>query len=437
MNQNPETPSPSPDLGLKDTSSGATLNGQNGLQVEVVDRGHAYRLPSFDGEHSQTLTFMKREGEGFPGNIGHYPGTNLQSVLRACLDRVLYLQSQIPHDNNSAIICHLRHSLRELEQRAAERHGFNVNAITLEKAASGPMCPACGHVVCWHTPSVGAATDSEKVLEEKETGGRNALNLDGFFLSLPANGGFRSCEQLNVMERATIKPRCPYCGTTKEKNDHTDTCPVGKLLQDARAASDGKEHGSPRQLPKSSAVPDVKEEEWTQWDVARMGPPWSVADEHNASIRRVLEKKEAVAESVAADLEEALKRPGVREVEEVYFGEPGAELAATHVLQIAREAWEAGIRIARAYGDNVLHLAGEQKERQWEKLKERLLSEHAPKSDSASGASSKKGACGSPTCGCVPAPSSSSANAQPAAKSLEEPGAANGPRDQQDRSPEI
>lgn len=36
------------------------------------------------------------------------------------------------------------------------------------------------------------------------------------------------------------------------------------------------------------------------------------------------------------------------------------------LLPKLREAWESGIRLARAYHDNIIHLQGEQKERQWE-----------------------------------------------------------------------
>lgn len=139
------------ELGIPGAGLAATHVLQNAVFVKAVDPGHEYRLPSFDGELFQTLTFMKREGKGFHGNVGHYPGTNLQSVLRACLDRVVYLQRQIPHENNIAIMCHLRHCLRELEQRAAERHGFNVNKVTLELSSTGAMCGTCGHVLCWHS----------------------------------------------------------------------------------------------------------------------------------------------------------------------------------------------------------------------------------------------------------------------------------------------
>jgi hypothetical protein len=36
------------------------------------------------------------------------------------------------------------------------------------------------------------------------------------------------------------------------------------------------------------------------------------------------------------------------------------------LLQLQREAWEAGFRLCRSYGDNHAHFDGEQKERQWD-----------------------------------------------------------------------
>lgn len=109
-----------------------------------------YGLLQLDGGEEQILRFLKREGEGYPGNKGHYGGTNLQSVLRACLDRVRYLDKQISCDNNTAIICHLEHAILELEQRAGERHGFNVKGLSRNQACTLPMCESCGHVICMH-----------------------------------------------------------------------------------------------------------------------------------------------------------------------------------------------------------------------------------------------------------------------------------------------
>lgn len=117
-------------------------------QLETIDKGHTYLLPSYDGGAPQHLTFMKREGTNFPGNVGHYPGTNLQSVLRACLARTQYLNGQIGCPENMALMCHLRHAILGLEQRAAVRHGMNPKAISIDQACFGPTCEKCGHVVC-------------------------------------------------------------------------------------------------------------------------------------------------------------------------------------------------------------------------------------------------------------------------------------------------
>lgn len=119
--------------------------------MTVLDRGHCYALLQLDGGISQILTFVKREGEGYPGNVGHHGGTNLQSVIRSLIDRVAYLQGQIPCDENIAIINNLRDCLFLLEHRAARRHGFDASRITQHNATHGMMCPVCGHVMCDHS----------------------------------------------------------------------------------------------------------------------------------------------------------------------------------------------------------------------------------------------------------------------------------------------
>ena len=77
---------------------------------------------------------MKREGKGYPGNVGHYAGTNCQEVLRVLIDRVKYLEGQIPCRENSLIISSLRTALWHFESRAADRHNreFCVEADGIE-----------------------------------------------------------------------------------------------------------------------------------------------------------------------------------------------------------------------------------------------------------------------------------------------------------------
>lgn len=97
--------------------------------MRVLDPGHRYELNQLDlntapvfERFSVVLRFVKREGEKFPGNIGHYPGTTLQEVNRACIDRVKYVDNQISHPNNKIIIFLYRLIIWLLEKRAFERH---------------------------------------------------------------------------------------------------------------------------------------------------------------------------------------------------------------------------------------------------------------------------------------------------------------------------
>ena len=121
--------------------------------MRIVDPGHQYALDHLDGSMEELLTFVKREGEGYPGNEGSHPGTNLQEVIRVLIDRVKYLHSQIAHDCNLEIIDNLRECIRLLEQRAAERHGRNTDFLdyctrTGRTVETLPTCIKCGHVLC-------------------------------------------------------------------------------------------------------------------------------------------------------------------------------------------------------------------------------------------------------------------------------------------------
>lgn len=115
--------------------------------MRCTDPGHSYILETYDGAADQRLVFMKREGDGYPFNVGHNPGTNCQEVLRALIDRVKYLQKQIWCQENEEIIGSLRAALVSFETRAAHRHGrtFPVLRKDIEHVAT---CPKCGHIYC-------------------------------------------------------------------------------------------------------------------------------------------------------------------------------------------------------------------------------------------------------------------------------------------------
>jgi len=115
--------------------------------MKVVDPGHAYALLMLDSTREAFLRFVKREGEGYPGNSGHYAGTNMQEVMRALIDRLKYLNDQIPDRRNHWIIGALRESISLLEERAAERHGRPFPKVPFE-IETVPFCPKCGHIGC-------------------------------------------------------------------------------------------------------------------------------------------------------------------------------------------------------------------------------------------------------------------------------------------------
>lgn len=117
--------------------------------MKVLDSGHRYELNLLDAEGKSELVFVKREGEGYPFNIGHYGGTTCQEVLRALIDRVKYLDAQISCPENQIILHGLRSALLGFETRASRRHNLNL-VITNEEIELLPVCEVCGHIKCRH-----------------------------------------------------------------------------------------------------------------------------------------------------------------------------------------------------------------------------------------------------------------------------------------------
>lgn len=116
--------------------------------MRVLDPGHEYVLDSLDGDAPQPLVFVKREGPGYPGNVGRHPGTTLQEVLRALVERCRYVNAQTPCAETEAVGRLLEAALLLLELRAARRHGRQLD-VPLETIVRGvAKCPRCGHVGC-------------------------------------------------------------------------------------------------------------------------------------------------------------------------------------------------------------------------------------------------------------------------------------------------
>lgn len=131
--------------------------------MRVVDPGHHYVLRELDHPDptaERHLIFVKREGEGYPGNIGHHSGTNMQEVLRAVFDRLGYLDNQIEDSRNRKCKYLIAEAIWLLECRAADRHS-RPRPTTIE-AVANETCAKCGHVGC-----VGSCRERPTTEEEK------------------------------------------------------------------------------------------------------------------------------------------------------------------------------------------------------------------------------------------------------------------------------
>lgn len=82
--------------------------------MRVIEKGHIYALSTHDGEE-QILKFVKSLPENNPNN---HDGVLCQEVLRALIDRIIDLNTQVPCHENIDIINKLRDCLLLFEQRA-------------------------------------------------------------------------------------------------------------------------------------------------------------------------------------------------------------------------------------------------------------------------------------------------------------------------------
>lgn len=115
--------------------------------MRVLDPGHRYALAQLDGDEEQELRFVKRVGAKFPGNEPPaYEGVTMQEVVRALLDRLLYVDHQDPCPENAMVFSMLRSVLWLLESRAARVRGVPPPAArSIEWTTT---CATCGHVFC-------------------------------------------------------------------------------------------------------------------------------------------------------------------------------------------------------------------------------------------------------------------------------------------------
>jgi hypothetical protein len=117
--------------------------------MKVLDPGHRYAVQTLDDSchvGDRLLQFVKREGALYPGNVGRYSGTNCQEVLRCVVDRLEYLESQLPCWQTYVATLLGAAMIWLLEHRAARRHGRR--APSFRETLRGSTCERCGHVGC-------------------------------------------------------------------------------------------------------------------------------------------------------------------------------------------------------------------------------------------------------------------------------------------------
>jgi hypothetical protein len=108
----------------------------------VVEKGHIYEVDNIDledgGERTQTITFVRR----IPEAKAH-EGTLMQELLRVLINRIHFLNEQVPHESNVRVVRNLRECLVLMEARAAQR---KIEALVYPEQE--PACQTCGHIFC-------------------------------------------------------------------------------------------------------------------------------------------------------------------------------------------------------------------------------------------------------------------------------------------------
>jgi hypothetical protein len=118
--------------------------------MREIDPGHEYEIDHIDGHSYSRIVFVKREGDLYPGNIGHHEGINCQELIRVLIARLKYLNNQIASINTECSIGLLQGALYELEERAAKRHKRHLSFDFTDKnnIEDKPFCKVCGHIEC-------------------------------------------------------------------------------------------------------------------------------------------------------------------------------------------------------------------------------------------------------------------------------------------------
>ncbi len=120
--------------------------------MRTIDPGHEYLLDGVGlGCGEQRVTFVKNEGDKYPGNIGHHGGVLTQELLRVCIDRTKYLNAQGSCMETEMALAAMRQALAWYEVRAARCRGTYIEGNHAGALDDATTCPTCGHNQCHRT----------------------------------------------------------------------------------------------------------------------------------------------------------------------------------------------------------------------------------------------------------------------------------------------
>ena len=121
----------------------------------ILDLGHDYLLEGVGGPElvnpPQRITFVKNEGDAYPGNVGHHSGVMTQELLRVCIDRTKYLNDQGSCMETELALSAMRQALAWYEVRAARCRGTFIEGDYADVLDNAEVCPTCGHNQCHRT----------------------------------------------------------------------------------------------------------------------------------------------------------------------------------------------------------------------------------------------------------------------------------------------
>jgi hypothetical protein len=97
--------------------------------MKILDPGHIYELRQLGDENTQIIKFIKRSG-GAVKYDKEWPGMQTQEVLRALIDRTIYLYNILECRETEEALKHLRAALYWYEVRALRRKRSKTNRTT-------------------------------------------------------------------------------------------------------------------------------------------------------------------------------------------------------------------------------------------------------------------------------------------------------------------